>query len=357
MAWNDPGRNDDPWSRGGGQAPPDLDEAFRKFQARLGRLFGGRGGSSGGKRNINWKTLVIGLVVLVIAYGVWGVYQLDEQERGVVFRFGKLQDDLRLPGINWNPPIIDNVKVVNITRVDTHAHHADMLTKDENIVDVSLTVQYRVGDPKRYEVEVRNPVGSLEDATESALRHVVGGSEMAAVLTEGRFILGEYVHERIQRYLDDYQTGIEIVTVNIERSAPPDQVQEAFDDVQKAKEDRVRSLNIADAYAEGEIPKARGDASKAIQEAEAYREQVIAEATGEAERFSKLLVEYTLAPEVTRDRLFIDAMESVLEKSSKVIVDVGDDNIMVLPLDRQGSAISPEELRNLISGAARDLNR
>lgn len=354
MSWNDPGRNDDPWSRGGGQAPPDLDEAFRKFQARLGRLFGGRGGASGGKTMFNWRTIVIGLVVLVVAYGIWGVYQLDEQERGVVFRFGKLQEQVKQPGINWNPPIIDTVEVVNITRVDSHKHSASMLTEDENIVDVSLTVQYRVGYPKEYRVEVRNPVGSLEDATESALRHVVGGSKMHAVLTEGRFALGEEVEERIQRYLNTYETGIEVVTVNIDRSAPPEQVKEAFDDVQKAKEDQVRARNEADAYAESEIPKARGEAAKAVQEAEAYRDQVIAEATGEAERFSKLLVEYKLAPEVTRDRLYIDALESVLQQSSKVIVDVGDDNIMVLPLDKQGSSVDIDEVRNLVSAASQN---
>ena len=249
MAWNDPGRNDDPWSRGGGQAPPDLDEAFRKFQARLGRLFGGRGGSSGGKTGFNWRTVGIGLVVLVVAYGVWGVYQLDEQERGVIFRFGKVLPEAKMPGINWRPQLIDELRRVNITRVESHKHQAEMLTKDDNIVFVDLTVQYRRSDPIDYVTKVNDPVASLVDATESALRHAVGGSEMEPVLTEGRVALGQEVEERIQRYLDDYESGIEVVTVNIDDSAPPDPVQAAFDDVQKAKEDRDRAVNDAEAYA------------------------------------------------------------------------------------------------------------
>ena len=349
MAWNDPGRNDDPWSRGGGQAPPDLDEAFRKFQARLGRLFGGRGGSSGGKTGFNWRSVAIGLVVLVIAYGVWGVYQLDEQERGVIFRFGKVLPEAKQPGINWRPPLIDHLERVNITGVESHSHAAEMLTEDDNIVSVNLTVQYRRSDPIAYVTKVRDPVGSLVDATESALRHVVGGSQMEPVLTEGRVQMGQEVEERIQRYLDIYEAGITVVTVNIDDSAPPDPVQAAFDDVQKAKEDKDRAVNDADAYAASVVPTARGEAAKAVQEAEAYRDQVIAQATGEAQRFLKLLAEYKQAPEVTRDRLYVDAWESVLQKVSKVVVDVGDDNIMVLPLDKSAGI---GELRDVVTGAA-----
>lgn len=351
MAWNDPGRNDDPWSRGGGQAPPDLDEAFRKFQAKLAGFFGARGGGAGGKRSFNWKSISIGVVILVAAYGLSGIYQLNEQERGVIFRFGAVQAAEKQPGLRWRPRLIDELRRVNVTRVDSHEHSAHMLTEDNNIVDMSLTVQYKIDNPIDYTVEVRDPLVSLENATESALRHVVGGTDMASVITEGRAALGAEVEERIQRYLDTYQTGIEVVTVNIDRSGPPAEVQEAFDDVQKAEEDKQRAINEADAYYERVVPTARGEAAKAVQEAEAYRDQVIAEATGEAERFSKLLVEYRLAPEVTRDRLYIDSVESVLGQSSKVIVDVGDDNIMVLPLDRQGSGtMSDEELRNVTAG-------
>ena len=365
MAWNDPGgRDDDPWSRGGGQGPPDLDEAFRRFQSKLASMFGGSGGSGGsgssGSWRVNWKTILLGVAVLAIVYFALGIYQIDEQERGVVFRFGKVQDELKLQGLRWNWPLIDRVEKVNVTRVDSHGHQASMLTEDENIVDISLAVQYRRGDPRDFVVEVEQPLKSLEHATESALRHVVGSSTMDAVITEGRAALGIEVEERIQRYLDVYETGIDVVTVNIDRSAPPAQVQDAFDDVQKAKEDEVRSVNQANAYAESVIPTARGDAEKAVQEAEAYREQVMAQASGEAERFEQLLIEYQLAPEVTRDRLFIDSIEKVLSQASKTIVDVGDENILMLPLENSGSgapaAMSEQDLRAAVGAIARELN-
>lgn len=361
MAWNDPGgRDDDPWSRNSSQGPPDLDEAFRRFQSKLSAVFGGGGGSSGSWMP-NWKFAGVGAVAVLVAYFVLGIYQLDEQQRGVIFRFGALLPEVELPGLHWNPPIIDEVRKVNITRVDSLGHQAKMLTEDENIVDISLTVQYRIGNPQDYEVQVRDPLRSLEHATESALRHVVGSSTMDAVITEGRAALGVAVEERIQRYLDAYETGIEVVTVNIDRSAPPREVQEAFDDVQKAKEDEVRAVNEANAYAESVIPNARGDAEKAVQEAEAYRDQVIAQAQGEAERFDLLLGEYQLAPEVTRDRLYVDSLESVLTQSSKTIVDVGEDNIMVLPLEKQAtaggaSALGDQDLRTLAGTIAREVN-
>ena len=365
MAWNDPGgRDDDPWSRGSSQGPPDLDEAFRKFQSKLAAVFGGGGGGGGGTSAgwpINWKTILLAVVVLVAGYFAWGLYQLDEQERGVVFRFGEVQDQVKLQGLRWNPPIIDEVRRRNVTRVNSLPHQASMLTEDENIVDIQMTVQYRVGDPIKYEVQVDEPLESLEHATESALRHVVGSSTMSAVITAGRAALSTEVEERIQTYLDLYQTGIEVVTVNIDHSQPPRQVQDAFDDVQKAKEDEVRKENEANAYAESVIPQARGDAEKAVQESEAYRDQVIAQAKGEAERFEQLLTQYQLAPEVTRDRLYIDSIEAVLSQSSKTIVDVGDDNIMVLPLDRQGgsgaaTAMAERDISTLAGAIAREVN-
>lgn len=360
MSWNDPGgQNDDPWSRGSAQGPPDLDEAFRKFQNKLSGMFGtGGGGASGGPGFLNWKIIGIAAVVLIVGYFVWGVYQVNEQERGVVFRFGEVQAELKQQGLRWNPPIIDEVRKVNITRVDSWDHTELMLTEDENIVDVSLTVQYRVGDPIKYVVEVREPLKSLEHATESALRHVVGSSTMDAVITEGRAALGIEVQDRIQRYLDRYQTGIAVVKVNIDRSAPPRQVQDAFDDVQKAKEDEVRAENEANAYAEQVIPEARGNAEQAVQQAEAYRDQVIAQATGEAERFEKLLVEYQLAPEVTRDRLYIDSLEAVLRESSKTIVDVGEDNILMLPLERTagGGDLATDQTGRTLAAASREFD-
>lgn len=361
MAWDDSGggRDKDPWGTRGDQGPPDLDEALRKLQGQLSGIFG-RGGGGGAKRGggINMSVFGIAIAVLVLGYGFWGLYQVDQQERGVVFRFGEVRDDVVLPGLHWNPPIIDRVERVNVTRVNDHEHQALMLTEDENIVDIGMTVQYVIDNPVDYLVKVKNPLVSIDHATESALRHVVGSSTMDLVITEGRAALGTEVQERLQNYLNVYETGILVSTVNIDESGPPQQVQEAFDDVQKAKEDEARYVNEANAYAEEIVPKARGDAQRQIEEASAYRDQVVARAEGEAERFSKLLEEYALAKDVTRDRLYIDAIESVLSQSTKVMVDVeGGNNMLYLPLDRiarssgLGGTDSANDLRQLVDDA------
>ena len=365
MAWNDPGGSGprDPWgSQGGDQGPPDLDESLRKLQSQLTGIFGGRGGGGGG--GISLKVYAGVLAALVIGYGLWGIYTLDEQERGVVFRFGKAQDTVKLPGLHWNPPIIDRVEKVVATRVRDKSHTALMLTEDENIVDVSMTVQYVINDPISYVVEVNSPEVSVDHAMESALRHVVGSSTMDNVITEGRAALGSEVQERLQNYLNLYQTGILVQTVNIDESGPPDQVQEAFDDVQKAKEDEQRFVNEASAYLEKVVPEARGAAQRQLEEANAYRDQVLARAQGEAERFTKLLKEYQLAEEVTRDRLYIDAIQSVLSQSSKVIVDVeGGNNLLYLPLDRlmqssgTGGILDEAVVRRLVDEAVRERDR
>lgn len=342
MAWNEPGGNGngqgpkDPWG-GGDQGPPDLDEALRKFQEKLGGIFGSGGGSGAGNNGgaaVSGGLLGVVLAVLLVAWGLLGFYQVDEQERGVVLRFGKYFDTVQ-PGLQWNPRLIDNVELVNVTKVRSSAHREQMLTEDENIVEVNLQVQYTVSDPKDFVLKVRNPEGSLQHATESALRHVVGSSEMSQVLTDGREKIGFDVQSRLQEYLDLYQTGIQVSQVTIASTQPPAEVQNAFDDVIKAKEDEERLKNEAQAYANGIIPEARGGAQRMIEEANAYKEQVIAEAQGEAQRFEKLLAEYKKAPVVTRERLYIDAIEAVLSQSSKVMVDVeGGNNMMYLPLDK-----------------------
>ena len=339
MAWNDDQNKKDPWGTSGDQGPPDLDDVFRKFKSQFGGLFGGgSGGSSGSggiRRFISPSMLIILLVVVIAVYAMFGFYQVDQQEKGVVFRFGKVQNETRPPGLRWNPPIIDVVEMVNVTRINSSEHAAQMLTEDENIVAVNLVVQYRIADPLLYAVEIRNPTESLRHATESALRHVVGSSTMDAVITEGRAELGFEVQDRLQSYVDRYQTGIRVSKVNIDNVGPPSEVQEAFDDVQKAKEDEVKFTNQANAYAEQVVPEARGEAQQMIEQANAYRDQVIANAEGEAERFLKLLDEYQQAPEVTRNRLYIEAMESVMTDANKVMVDLEASNQMIyLPLDQ-----------------------
>jgi membrane protease subunit HflK len=341
MAWNEPGGNKDkdPWGqKGADQGPPDLDEAFRKLQSQLAGIFGGRTGGSGGgsgSTSVNPRTLLFVLIGIVVVYTLSGLYQIDQQERGVVFRFGAVKSDVVMPGLHWYPRFIDTVQPVNVTRVNSIKHQALMLTKDENIVDVTLTVQYVIDNPIDFATKVRDPESSLENAAESALRHVVGSTEMDNVITEGRAAIAVEVGERLQTYLNRYGTGILVSKANIDQSVPPKQVQDAFDDVQRAKEDEARVVNEATAYRESVVPEARGDAQKEILQAEAYRDQVTARAEGEAQRFNKLLAEYRNAKQVTRDRLYIDAMETVLSHSTKILVDVkGANNMLYLPLDR-----------------------
>ena len=338
MAWNESGGGDkDPWGNRGDQGPPDLDEAIRKLQGQLSGLFGGGKGATGGGGGGGISAGSISLLLIVLAglYVFSGVYQVDEQERGVVFRFGKLMDQEVTPGLHWNPPLVDQVQLVNVTQVQSHSHQASMLTKDENIVDISLTVQWVIASAADYLINVRDPKKSLDQATESALRHVAGSSTMDQVITDGREAIAIEVQERLRTYLKSYGTGIDITKVNIDRSAPPVQVQDAFNDVQKAKEDQQKFINQATAYSQQVVPEARGKAQRQLEEAQAYRDRVIARSEGEAERFEKLLNEYSLAKQVTRDRLYIDALENVFKNASKVMVDVeGGNNMMYLPLDK-----------------------
>jgi len=340
MAWNEPGGGNggnnpkDPWG-GGDQGPPDLDEALKKLQDKFGGMFGGGSGSSG-RGGSGFSGAVLGILALValVLWAFAGVYQVDQQERGVVLRFGKYLETVQ-PGLQWNPPLIDEVTRVNTTKVRAVSFREIMLTQDENIVEVKLSVQYVINDPAKYVLKVRGPEASLQHASQSALRHVVGGTSMDLVLTEGREQIALDVHRRLQEYIDLYGTGVFVSKVTVDESRPPTQVQSAFDDVIKAREDEERVKNEAQAYANGIVPEARGAAQRQIEEANAYKEQVIANADGEAERFNRLLTEYSKAPEVTRERLYIDAVQSVLTNTNKVMVDVeGGNNVMYLPLDK-----------------------
>ena len=344
MAWNEPGggnrgNDKDPWGNRDDEGPPDLDEAFKKLQQNLSQMFGGGGsGQSGGSSSsggISTTMISVIVVVLLLIYGMTGVYTVDQQERGVVLRFGKVQEGIVMPGLRWNPRLIDEVVIENVTRVRSRGHQSEMLTEDENIVKVKMTVQYVISDVRAYVLQVREPEKSLAQAMESALRHVVGSTEMHEVLTEGRAVLGQEVRDRIQTYMNNYATGIQVTQVNIDETAPPDAVRAAFDDVIKAREDEVRLRNEADAYANQVVPEARGSAQKLLEEAQAYKERVIAQSRGEAERFNKLYAEYKLAPEVTKARMYIDTIESVMSNSTKVMIDVdGGNNLLYLPLDK-----------------------
>jgi len=327
MSWNGNG-NKDPWGRNDG--PPDIDEAIKQFKEKINGWFGISSGGGG----FTFKNFFSLILLVFIVWFLLGIYQVQQAERSVVLRLGEYLET-KGPGLRWNPPIIDSRTIVDVVRVRPHRHDALMLTKDENIVDVTVSVQYQITDPENYVLEIRDADNTLAQATESALRHVVGSTIMDDALTTGREQIAQTVKERLQIYLDKYVSGLQVVIVNIEDSSPPDQVQEAFDDVIKAREDEVRVRNEAETYANGLVPEARGQAQKMLQEAQAYREQVIAEAEGDAARFNLLLEEYKKAPAVTRNRLYLEAVQNVMSSSTKVMVDIeGGNNILYLPLDK-----------------------
>lgn len=336
MAWNEPGggrnNNQDPWGGKNDQGPPDLDEVVKKLQERFGGIFGG--GRGGGSQGGGGAVIVVAIAIAVIVWGIAGFYRVEQAEQAVVLRFGEYHE-IKTAGLRWNPAIVDQIFKVDVTRVSSLPMRATMLTEDQNIVDVDLNVQYRVNDAKRYFLFVNNPELALSHSIESALRHVVGGSRMDKVITEGREAIAIEVEERLQEYLERYQTGLIVAKVNIEDAHPPKEVKAAFDDVIKAKEDEERLQNEAQAYANGIIPEARGKARRMSQEADAYKSEVVEKAKGEASRFEALLAEYQKAPEVTRQRLYLQTMESVYGSTTKVLLDAdGSNNLLYLPLDK-----------------------
>lgn len=372
MAWNQPGGNGnrDPWGgRGGQQGPPDLDEVLKKIQGKLGRIFGsksrgnggdddgddhGGGGGSGGGSGSRFPMVAGGLslgLLAVIALGVWfvaGVFIVDPAEEAVVLRFGKYSRSVG-PGPHWAPYFIDEVRTVNVQSIRSEElgfrsqqgskgsvpNEALMLTADENIVDLQFAVQYRVKNAADYLFQVKDPTTTLREVTESAVREVVGRSQMDFVITQGRDVVAAEVQRLTQKNLDDYRTGLEILSVNMQNAQPPAQVQEAFIDAIRAREDQERIINEARAFRSDIVPKSRGEADAIRERAEAYRQRVIAQAEGDASRFTQVLDEYIKAPEVTRERLYIDTVESVMANSSKVMVDVqGGNNLLMLPLDK-----------------------
>lgn len=354
MSWNEPGGDKkDPWSgRGDQKGPPDLDEAIRSLQEKLGGIFGGgKGGGGDAVSGGPLKSLGLLVVGAVVLWGVSGFYIVDEGNHGVETRFGKYIATTQ-SGLNWHfPAPIESVDIVNVKQqryievgyrsggseqtLGSVPKEALMLTKDENIVDVRLAVQYQVKDAKEFLFNVVNPTVSLKQVTEAAERGVIGSSKMDFVLTEGRSDVVAQIKKEIQGVMDSYQSGIQVTSVNLQDAQPPEQVQSAFADAIKSREDKQRLINEAEAYSNDVVPKARGAAARQLQEAEGYREQVVARAEGESSRFSKLLAEYSKAPDVTRKRLYIESMQAVLSETNKVIVDAKSaNNMLYLPLDK-----------------------
>ena len=367
MAWNQPdgnGSGRDPWGNRGGQqsGPPDLDELLGNLQRRLRGFFrggsggGGSGGGGGGRpgggggamlRSLGTRGIGIIVALLIVGWGLAGIYIVEPAEEGVVLRFGRYLETTG-SGPHWAPYLIDSVEKVNVEQIRRAeiGYRSDgrggsvlpeslMLTRDENIVDVQFAVLYRIKDARNYLFRVRDPDLALRQATESAVREVVGRNIMDFVLTDGRAEVAQQVRALTQEILDRYETGLLVTSVNMQSAQPPTQVQSAFSDAVKAREDEERYKNEARAYAAEILPRARGDANAKLEEAEGYKQKVINEAKGDASRFTSVLTEYSKAPEVTRQRLYIDAMQNVLSNSTKVLLDVeGSNNLLYVPLDK-----------------------
>ncbi|MDA8978625.1 FtsH protease activity modulator HflK [bacterium] len=341
MAWNEPGGGKDPWGGNrSNEGPPDIDEAIKKLKETFS-AFGGGSGSGSGAGGSGKSLLPIGLLVIAIIWGLLGVYQVDEKEQALVLRLGKYHDTLNA-GLKWNPPLIDKVIIVRVTEERQYSARGLMLTQDENIVEISLTVQYNIANARDFVLNIKEPETSLKQATDSALRHVVGSTGLDGVISTGREQVAVGTAQRLQDLLNIYGSGINVVTINIEEARPPTEVKAAYDDVIKAREDLERLVNEAQAYSNGIIPEARGEAQRLREEANGYKSQVVSKSEGEANRFIKLLTEYKKAPQVTRERLYLDAIEEVMTNSSKVLVDTeGGNNMLYLPLDKiiqQGSS-------------------
>jgi modulator of FtsH protease HflK len=364
MAWNEPNgddKNNDPWRdkrRGGGKepTPPDLDEALRQLQRKFKRFFNSGGGGVGGSEPpVGAQGFGIGLslllAVIVVLWALSGIFIVSPAEQSVVLRFGKYVRT-EGPGPHWIPRFIDSQDKVNVQRVSNFTYTALMLNKDENIVSVQIAVQYRIANPHDYLFNVVNPLESLQQATASALRQVVGHTTLDDILTVGREKVRQQVSAQLKQILERYKTGLIVTDVAMQPAKAPEEVKSAFDDAIKAQEDQQRFENQAKAYAARVVPIAEGDAKRIFQEAKAYHDQVILQAKGAASRFESMLTQYKKAPKVTRERLYLDMMESVLTHTSKILVDVkGSNNLLYLPVDKIMSQIVKTPLNGKANGA------
>jgi membrane protease subunit HflK len=351
MAWNDSGNGKDPWDRDN-EHPNDLDKIVQGWQRKLSSVLGGGGGGKAPPGSAGGYVLI---VLLVVAWGLTGLYRVDESERGVVQRFGAYTDTT-LPGLHWHIPYpIEVVDIVNVAAVDNFPFRTEMLTADRQYVFIQMVVQYRRADPVKYSFEVVEPELTLQDVTESALREVVGTSTLIRLVTEQRDQIAPRTQEIVQGTLDAYGAGITVASISLEDLDYPAAVQEAVDDAQQAQNDAGRYVLEADTYEKDIIPRARGTAARVRLDAEAYRDRVTRDAEGEASRFEALLAEYQKAPRVTRDRLYLEAIEEVYGNSNKIIIDSeGSGNLLYLPMDqlmRGGNRAVPGSETNRASDA------
>ena len=338
MSWNDSNGDNDPWkNKGGNQGPPDLDEVVRRMQQKLNSFFSGKGSSGTNKTGPEGKGGPLVLIgILLLGLLSWEMlYRIDPAERGVVMRFGKFVSVLQPgPHIRFPRPIEQVVKV-NVERIQTLTSDSAMLTGDENIVDVEVAIQYRIKDVEKYLFAIADPDVSVRRVTESAIRDIIGGSTLSFVITEGRAEIATGAQTLIQDILDTYSSGVEVTSVNMQPAKPPEQVKASFDDAIKAREDEQRKINEAEAYRNEVVERSAGEAARIRLDAEGYQKSVISQAQGEASRFSQLYKEYEKAPDVTRNRLYLEAMEQVMSDASKIVIDNdGSSSLMYLPLDK-----------------------
>jgi len=352
MPWNQPGGNKDPWSNGPKKSgSSELDNILKKITGGSG----GSGASLGVPKVFKyWPLILLALWLLS------GIFIIDAGKRGLILRFGQYEA-IKDPGLGWRIPWpVETVEIVDVDRMRDYEHNTIMLTTDENIVDIQLATQYRITDAEAFQFRVRDPDITLRQAVESALREAVGKSEMDFVLTEGRAEVASKTKILAQEILDLYETGIEVVTINMQDSQPPAEVQDAFEDAIKAREDQVRFKNEAEAYRNSILPLAQGEAATMLEQAAAYKEQIIAQAEGDASRFTQLMTEYQKAPEVTRERLYLETIEGVYENTNKVLMDGDSGNsLMYLPLDKLmsgGGGNAAPATRSTVQSAPQQLN-
>jgi membrane protease subunit HflK len=362
------GLNDPQWGNKNGGGPPDLEEVMRNLNKKIQSMFGGFGGSSpkktGGSTGGGGGLGLIAIIVALIWFGS-GFYIVDASQRGVVLRFGK-QIEVTEAGPRWHFPYpIETVEVVNLSQVRTvevgyrenvknkMLKESLMLTDDENIIDIQFAVQYFLKDPGEYLFNNRAPDENVRQSAETAIREVVGRSKMDFVLYEGREQVAASTTKLMQEILDRYRSGIIISKITMQNAQPPEQVQAAFDDAVKAGQDRERQKNEGQAYANDVVPKAKGAAARLMQEADGYKQSVIANAEGDASRFKQILVEYEKAPNVTRERMYIDMMQQILTSSSKVLIDqkTGNGSLLYLPLDKLIQSTNPTQSPESIQAA------
>lgn len=367
MAWNQPGNNgqdNDPWGNGNQRKPNNSSGNFLdKLISLLNKKTSG-GGNGKGKVQVpmNLPLIISGVVfIIIVIWGISGFYTVNQSQRGVITRFGQVQPEIVQPGLNWKPSLIDQVYIVDTQGTRNFSVQGSMITAGENLVFVEMNVQYRINNPIKYLFNVTNVDDSLRQAADSALRSEVGTSNMDAILTDGRSVLESRTKDELVRIISNYDMGLSIVDLNFQSARPPEEVQDAFNDAIKAREDREREINKAEADKVQLVQQAEGRSARILADANAYRVRIELEAEGDVARFEKLLPEYRAASEITKERLYIETMEQILSKTNKIIVNDKSGNLLVLPLEqmlkgKNGSIESSNEQFKLNSSNGYNMN-